>query len=292
MDILELLAEDPQGLTLSQISARLGIARSSTHGLVNTLRRRGYLTESGDAPKRLQLGARLIQLGLNVGDRLELRSAARPTLERLVAETSQTALLVVPDGGELLYVDKIVSESSTVRTDPRMSARRPLHSTSVGKALLAALDDASARAVLDRVGTPPVTSFTIEDPRVLIADLAQARHRGYAVDRQEAFVGVCCVGAPIRDHTGRPIGAISLSTIREFFDPERTGPAITAAAVEISQAMGWEGGAATLYEPAEGSVEALLGTEGGSRQGGSGDGRTTAGRAGAHAPGRDPLPGP
>jgi DNA-binding IclR family transcriptional regulator len=259
VDILELLAEDPQGLTVSQISARLGIARSSAHGLVNTLRRRGYLTQSRDAPKRLQLGARLIQLGLNVGDRLELRSAARPTLERLVAETNQSALLVVPDGGELLYVDKIVSESSTVRTDPRMSARRPLHSTSVGKALLAALDDGGARAVLDRVGTAPVTNLTIADPSVLLADLEQARQRGYAVDQQEAFVGVCCVGAPIRDHTGRPIGAISLSTIREFFDPERTGPAVQAAAVEISHSMGWKGDATTLYEPAEGSVEALLG---------------------------------
>jgi DNA-binding IclR family transcriptional regulator len=217
------------------------------------------LTQSEGAPKRVRLGARLIQLGLNVSDRLELRSAARPTLERLVAATGETALLVVPDRGELLYVDKIVSDSSTVRTDPRMSARRPLHSTSVGKALLAAVDDTSARAVLGRVGTPAVTSFTIADPGVLLADLAEARQRGYAVDRQEAFVGVCCTGAPIRDHTGRPIGAISLSTIREFFDPERTGPAVTAAAVEISHAMGWTGGPATLCEPAQGSVEALLG---------------------------------
>lgn len=264
VDILELLAEDPQGLTVSQISARLGIARSSAHGLVNTLRSRGYLTQSGGDPKRLQLGARLIQLGLNVSDRLELRSAARPTLERLVAETDETALLVVPDRGELLYIDKIVSDSSSVRTDPRMSSRRPLHSTSVGKALLAALDDKSARAVLGRVGTPPVTSFTLADPGVLLADLAKTRQRGYAVDQQEAFVGVCCVGAPIRNHTGRPIGAISLSTIREFFDPEQTGPAVTAAAVEISHAMGWKGGAATLYQPAEGSAETLLGSEGSS----------------------------
>lgn len=283
VDILELLAEDPQGLTVSQISARLGIARSSAHGLVHTLRRRGYLTQGG-VPKRLQLGARLIQLGLNVSDRLELRSAARPTLERLVADTNETALLVVPDRGELLYIDKIVSDSSDVRTDPRMSARRPLHSTSLGKALLAAVDDASARAVLGRVGTPPVTNFTIADPGVLLADLAKTRRRGYAVDRQEAFLGVCCVGAPIRDYTGRPIGSISLSTIREFFDPERTGPAVIAAAVEISHAMGWNGDSVTLYKPAEGSIEALLGSEGSSGSSDQAMGPTSAGQtAGAHA---------
>jgi IclR family transcriptional regulator, acetate operon repressor len=284
VDILELLAEDPQGLTVSQISARLGIARSSAHGLVHTLRRRGYLTLGGGAPKRLQLGARLIQLGLNVSDRLELRSAARPTLERLVADTNDTALLVVPDRGELLYVDKIVSDSSDVRTDPRMSARRPLHSTSLGKALLAAVDDASARAVLGRVGTPPVTNFTIADQGALLADLAKTRRRGYAVDHQEAFLGVCCVGAPIRDHTGRPIGSISLSTIREFFVPERTGPSVIAAAVEISHAMGWKGDSATLYKPAEGSIEALLGSEGSSGWSDQAMGPTSAGQtAGARA---------
>jgi hypothetical protein len=121
-----------------------------------------------------------------------------------------------------------------------------------------------------------VTSLTIADPSVLLTDLVQARQRGYAVDQQEAFVGVCCVGAPIRDHTGHPIGAISLSTIREFFDPERTGPAVRAAAVEISHSMGWNGDATTLYEPAEGSVEALLGSGGASGWSDQNEGKETA----------------
>ena len=262
VDILELLAEDPQGLAVSQISARLGIARSSAHSLVHTLLGRGYLTQVDGASKRVRLGARLIQLGLNVSDRVELRSAARPALERLVADTDETALLVVPDRGELLYVDKVLSDSSGVRTDPRMSARRPLHCTSLGKALLAALDSGSVRAILARVGTPPVTRFTITDPDALLADLEQTRRRGYSVDQQEALLGVCCVGAPIRDHASRPVGSISLSTIGEFFQPERTGPAVAAAAIEISHAMGWKGDRAALYRPSEGSVEALLGSEG------------------------------
>lgn len=259
LDILELLAAEPQGLTLSRISDKLGIARSSAHGLVHTLLQRGYLTHHDAERKTFRLGVRLIQLGLNVGDRLELRETARPVLERLVDATHDTALLVVPDRGELLYVDKIVSDARDVRTDPRTSARRPLQCSSLGKALLASLHDEEVLAVVERVGLPRATVFSIVDRDVLLADLAATRRRGYAVDRQEAVAGVCCVGAPVRDYTGRSLAAISLSTIREFFEPETTGPAVAGAAVEISHAMGWIGDLRSLYTPIAGSLELVLG---------------------------------
>jgi IclR family acetate operon transcriptional repressor len=257
LDIFELLAAEPQGLTVSAISDRLGIARSSAHGLLHTLRERGYLSVERDGTKRFHLGVRLIQLGLNVADGLELRSAARGPLERLVTETHDTALLVVPDRGELLYVDKVLSDARDVRTDPRVSARRPLHCTALGKALLAALDDDSVREVAQMSGLEKVTEFSISDLDTLLEDLASSRRRGYSIDQQEAVVGVWCVGAPVRDHTGRPIAAISLSTIKEFFAPVETGPEVCAAAVEISRAMGWRGDASTLYDPAPGSKELL-----------------------------------
>src|SRR5262245_33248082 len=208
--------------------------------------------------RRFHLGARLIQLGLNVVDRLELRAAARGPLERLVAETHDTALLVVPDRGELLYVDKVLSDARDVRTDPRVSSKHQLHCTSLGKALLAAVGDESIPRVVDVTGLEPATEFSIADRDQLLADLALTRERGYAIDQQEAIVGVWCVGAPVRDHTGRSIAAISLSTIKDFFDPERTGPAVAAAAVEISQAMGWTGDASTLFVAVEGSEPLLL----------------------------------
>jgi len=259
LDIFELFAAEPRGLTISEISDRLGLARSSTHGLVHTLAARGYLVQDGGG--RFQLGARLIQLGLNVVDRLELRSAARGTLERLVAVTHDTALLVVPDHGELLFVDKILSDARDVRTDPRVSSRRPMHCSSLGKALLAALDDTSVMKIMKAIGLECATEHSITDGEELLADLAGTRARGYSVDQQEALLGVFCVGAPVRDHTGRPLAAISLSTIKDFFDPERTGPLVTAAAVEISHAMGWRGDASSLYEVL-GDPGVLLSNEG------------------------------
>jgi DNA-binding IclR family transcriptional regulator len=257
LDIFELLAAEPNGLTIAEISQRLGFARSSTHGLVHTLSSRGYL--STDGGNRFSLGVRLIQLGLAVADRLELRSAARGHLELLVGATQDTALLVVPDGGELLYVDKVMSDARDVRTDPRMSMGRPLHCSSLGKALLAALDDEFALEVLDSQPLARVTEFSISELDELLADLALTRERGYSIDRQEAVLGVWCVGAPVRDHTGRSIAAISVSTIKEFFDPAKTGPLVAAAAVDISKAMGWNGDATSLYRSVAGSEQLLLG---------------------------------
>ena len=259
LDIFELLASEPQGLTVSEISDKLGLARSSTHGLVRTLHARGYLMQDGG--QRFHLGARLIQLGLNVVDRLELRASARLPLERLVEATHDTALLVVPEHGDLLFVDKVLSDARDVRTDPRVSSRSPLHCSSLGKALLAALDDQSVLDVLDVVGLEGMTEFSIVDRDELLADLAHTRERGYAVDEQEALLGVFCVGAPVRDHTGRAIAAISLSTIKDFFSPEATGPQVSAAAVEISRAMGWKGDASSLFEANPESVSLLLGEQ-------------------------------
>jgi IclR family KDG regulon transcriptional repressor len=256
LDIFELLAAEPNGLTVSQISQRLDLARSSTHGLVRTLHARGYLMQNGG--RRFHLGARLIQLGLNVVDRLELRAAARGPLERLVAATHDTALLVVPDRGDLLYVDKVLSDARDVRTDPRVSSRRPLQCSSLGKALLAALDDRAVGEIIESIGLERATEYSLTDRDALMQDIAQTRARGYSVDAQEALVGVWCVGAPVRDHTGRSIAAISLSTIKEFFDAERTGPEVTAAAVEISHAMGWKGDSSSLYDPVPGSELLLL----------------------------------
>jgi len=256
LDILELLAGEPRGLTISEISGRLKFAGSSTHGLVRTLESRGYLTQDGG--KRFQLGARLIQLGLNAGDRLELRSAARQTLERLVAATHDTALLAVPAYGELFYVDKVLSDARDVRTDPRVTSRVPLHCSSLGKALLAALDDATVIQFLESVGMEKVTPFTIADSSQLLKDLAATRSRGYSLDHQGAVVGVFCVGAPIRDHAGRSIAAVSLSTIKDFFKPDEMGPLVAAAAIEISTAMGWKGDMSTLYAPVVGSESLLL----------------------------------
>jgi IclR family acetate operon transcriptional repressor len=264
LDMFELLAAEPDGLSVTQIGARLGIARSSVHALVATLAARGYLRSEGGDSKRFTLGVPLVQLGLSVTDRLELRTIARSVLERLVAAWHETALLAIASEGDIVYIDKVVSDQFGFRTDPRVNARRPLHSHSLGKALLAAIGDRFVEKLIDARGLEPVTPFTIVNPDELLDDLRRTRERGFATDQQEAVLGVCCVGAPVRDHTGRLIAAISLSTIREYYRPEVTGPAVCDGAVQISRAMGWSGDVDALYAARPGAPD-LLGDAAGLR---------------------------
>lgn len=257
LDIFELLAAEPDGFSVTEIGAKLGIARSSAHALVKTLAARGYLRREGADSKRLTLGVPLVQLGLSVTERLELRTVARGVLERLVAAWHETALLAVANHAEIVYVDKVVSDRFGFRTDPRVNARRPLHSHSLGKALLAATGDEVVEMLIDARGLEPVTEFTIVEPEELLEDLRRTRVRGFAMDQQEAVLGVCCVGAPVRDHTGRLIAAISLSTIREYYRPEVTGPAVREGAFQISRAMGWNGDLEAMYTPGPGAPDIL-----------------------------------
>lgn len=246
LGILEMLSEHPDGLTITEMSDRLNFPRSSTHGLVYTLVERGYV-QSLPHRRGFRLGAKVIQLAMGVMAWLDVRSAAGGPLEELAAKTGETAFLAIPDAGELVYIDRAVSRERDFSMDARLGLRRPAHCTSLGKALLAGLDEASLTEFIERHGFPAATPHSIRSRTALARDLAETRERGYSVDRQEAVIGVCCVGAPIRDHQGRLVAAVSISTIRDRFQPEVQGPFTTAAAVQISQAMGWSGDSRTLY---------------------------------------------
>lgn len=249
LDIFELLSAEAEGLSVTEISTKLGIARSSAHALVQTLAARGYLRRDSPGLNRFTLGVSFVQLGFSVSERLELRSVARGVLEGLVADWHETASLAVVNNGDIAFIDKVVSDRFGFRTDPRTNLRRPLHSHSIGKAVLADADDAAFEALVEARGLEPVTQFTIVDRDELREELRHTRERGYAIDQQGAVLGVCCVGAPIRDHSGRLVGAVSLSTIREYYRPDATGPAVRDAAIEISRAMGWNGDRDDIYAP-------------------------------------------
>jgi IclR family acetate operon transcriptional repressor len=260
-DIVELLADEPRGLTISEISARLGFALSSTHSLVHAMLQRGYVHADDARRRRFRLGVRFMQLGLGVLEGIDLREAARAPLERVVALTHDSAFLAVPDGGELAYVDKVVSDRRVIRTDQRLGGHSPIHCSSLGKALLAAVDDETVVTIVERVGMPQMTEFSVVDVATLLDNLARTRRRGYSIDEQESSLGVCCVAAPVRDHKGQAIAAVSLSTVREFFEPETAGPAIRDAALEISRALGWTEDPDSLYQPVDGSLQLILGSE-------------------------------
>lgn len=208
---------------------------------------RGYLRRDPQT-RRYVLGIKLIQLGLAVSDDLDLRTVARGILERLVAETQESAFMGQLDGRDLVYVEKVVTQDRPFRTDPRLSARVPLHCSSLGKAILAAASTDHTKALVDSEPLAPSTPNSITSWAALQADLELTRERGYSLDDQESMLGICCAGAPVREQSGAVIAAVSTSTIVQFFDAERLGPAVARAAMEISQALGWDGTQADVWQ--------------------------------------------
>lgn len=236
--LLELIAAaGSDGVTLAQLSAEVSTAKSTTHRYVTTLIRLGAVRR--DAAGRLRLGLKLVELAGGVLESDDLRSAAEPILRELSGTTGETVHLGLPSGGDVVYVAKVESPQS-VRLVSRIGARVPKYSSAMGKALLAALDDAE----LERVLADPRearTANTLTSSDALRREVEKIRSQGFAIDNEENELGVRCLGAAIVGARAEPLGAISVSAPASRMSLERChelAPTIIDAAHEIARRRG------------------------------------------------------
>ena len=242
LDLLEALAEAPAGapLGVSEVARRAGVTKSAAFRILANLERRGYVAKD-PVNARYSLGTQLVYLGERSLGAIDLRAAARPALEALQQRFGETVNLGVRDGAEVVYVDMIES-SHGLRMAARIGGRDYLHSTALGKAILAFLLPAERDHLLYApAGLPARTERTITDPARLRAELERVRERGIAEDRDENEVGARCLGAPIFDHRGGVAGAISLSAPDSRLDDARAtevAAAVRAEAASITRRLG------------------------------------------------------
>lgn len=218
-------------LTLSEVTKRTGLPRSTTHRLLVDLADLGWLSRRGNT---FELGMALFELGERVGLKHRLRTAAVPFMQDLFAVTEQTVHLAVRDGHDAVYVEKIHGHSS-LPLPSQIGGRLPLTCTAVGKALLAPEDPAVRDEVLGR----PLRRYTprsITDSKVLARELDSIRRTGIAIEREEAAMGGCCLASPVLV-AGEPIAALSVSVPRERFAPELLAPAVRTAALALGRVL-------------------------------------------------------
>jgi len=244
LDVLEALAEAsgtlgrgaPLGVT--DVARRVGTTKSAAFRILSNLERRGYVSKDPITAK-YALGTRLAYLGDRSLGSLDLRGAARPELEELHRRFGETVNLGVREDAEVVYVD-MVESSHGLRMAARVGARDLLHTTALGKAILAVLPQADRDRLLRR-RLVARTERTITDTAVLRAALEQVRAAGVAEDREENEVGARCFGAPIFDHAGGVLGAISVSAPTSRLDDARAAeiaPAVAAAAAAVTRRLG------------------------------------------------------
>lgn len=237
--ILELLAKRGGCASLAELSQGLGLSRSTVHGLLATMKRRGVVAQEFNG--HYALGIRLFELGTMAVSRLDLRTIAGPILQQLVDEFQETVHLVVGDGLDVVYIDKRESPRS-MRIVSQVGHRLPAYCTSMGKAMLAFKPKEELEELLARAELQPWTQNTITDKEQLKAHLQEVRRRGYALDNEESFDGLRCVGAPIRDHSTQVIAALSIAGPSVRLESDRIKeiiPAVVEAAAEISHQLGY-----------------------------------------------------
>lgn len=227
----------------AELSARLGLHKSTVHRLLTVLERNRYL-EKNPISGKYRLGWKLIELGMHAVSRLDLSEIARPQLERLVEETGETAHMGILRQGEMISVANVESRK-TLRTPSTVGRRTPVHCSSQGKVMLAFLQTGTVQEFVNLHGLKEYTRNTITKVTRLQLELETIRQRGYAVDNEEFEDGLKCIGAPVRDHSGRVIAAISIAGPASRLTEQRMGHlvrSVTQAASGLSTALGYQPG--------------------------------------------------
>jgi IclR family KDG regulon transcriptional repressor len=209
LDILELFLDRPR-LSAREIAERLGLPRTTVHELLVTLVARSYLISMPGQPVQFRLGMPLFQLGAAFAGQLDLVREAQDVARDVAAACNEAVHVAVLDGASVMYLVKVDS-THPVRMVSAVGRRLPAHCTAVGKMLLSSLDPADLDALLPAGDLPGMTPESITEPDRLRAELVRVRAQGVAVDDGESDTAVRCVGAPVRDHTGRTIAAMSVS---------------------------------------------------------------------------------
>lgn len=237
LELLLLLENNPQDMGVTEISKKLGVQKSTIHSLLQTLLFRGFVQQNNNG--RYMLGVRLIQLGAVCEERLDIRTLATPIMTDLAEETNEVALLAVLAQDELIIVKKIEPQRPFL-VIPKFNFSIALHSTAVGKVLLAHAPEEIRNTILER-GLERYTKYTIDKTDMLKVELEKVRNQGYAIGCNETIDGITCIGAPVYGKQNNVVAAISISSASSRLTPDRYNQVIRLLqqkALSISQFLG------------------------------------------------------
>ncbi|WP_026532576.1 IclR family transcriptional regulator [Arthrobacter sp. H41] len=239
--VLEILARDGDA-GVSDIAKEMGIHKSTASRLLGALVARDLVQQNSERGK-YQLGFGILRLASSIPGRLSLVQQAQPVLRSLADEFRETVNLAVLHATYAINVDQAMGPSS-LSTHDWIGSLTPLHATSSGKVLLAALDEEERLRILKVTGLPGQTPKTITSRAELSRELTEVAEEGYAAVLEEFETGLNAIAVPVRGHSGAVIGAISLSGPAFRLDEERMAtvlPGLKEAGGLVSARMGYSG---------------------------------------------------
>lgn len=238
LNILEMIAERP--MTQKEMENETGLNRTTMSRLLFTLASRKYI-EKEPSTGRYKIGLKVVELGSVMLNQIELKTEALPHLRELTQNVGRVCHMGILSQGEVVYIEKIEPMTS-IRMFSGIGKRVPVHSTSLGKALLMDKTEEEIIRILKDKGMPKFTDNTIIRQQEFLREIAKSKARGYAIDNAENEPDIFCVAAPVTDYRNKVVAAIS-TTGRdgEFVHEPKSGiiKAVKDTAGEISKKMGY-----------------------------------------------------
>jgi DNA-binding IclR family transcriptional regulator len=206
--IIEVLTDNPQGLSLSELAGFLGFPSSTVHHILAMFRRYDYIAQDPET-KKYSLGLKFLSVSAKILDNLDVRKTAYSHLRKLHGKCDETVHLSILRDGKVTYVDKIQKPGGLslatyigFTTDP--------HAAAGGKVLLSELPEGEVKEIYKKLGLKRYAKNTITSIEKLLEELDNIRKQGYAIDNEEYYEGVRCVAAPVRAG-GRIVAAVSVT---------------------------------------------------------------------------------
>lgn len=224
---------------LSELARETGLNKTTAFRLLSALESEGLIGRAADGESYV-LGTEIVVMGGRALRGNNLRAVARPELAALAAETREAASLEILVGDEVLVVDEIIG-GHLMGGVPSLGSRWPIHAVSTGQALLAFMPPEQAAAILPST-LRPVTASTITDRSTLLAELAAVRARGYSVADESLEVGLVAIAAPVFNHDGQVVAAVSIAGPKVRITPEclpEIAERVRLAAERVSAQIGY-----------------------------------------------------
>jgi DNA-binding IclR family transcriptional regulator len=239
--VMEALADADGPVGVTELARQVDMDKSSVSRMLRTLETAGYVSQD-PVSKSYLLGLTLVHLGQKVLRRLNLRNAARSSLESLASRSGECAHIAVLVGGRALYIDQ-AAPLRGVSIDAPIGTLAPLHCTALGKSLLAFQPEAVIESLLPSLNLEAFTRRTLTDIGSVTRDLSQVRERRVSFDDEEFSVGVRCIATPIFKHDNSVAAAIGLSGPSPRVTDERLREwesMLQEEAIAVSMRLGWE----------------------------------------------------
>lgn len=241
--LLLVLARSREPMSLSELSAAVGVSRSTVYSLLATLQERRFV-EKDPRYKHYRLGLATFELGSAYLDQVDLVRAFDQVAKELVQRCQETVKLAVLDGRDVVYLGRQQGSYHSVQLVARVGSRMPAHATAVGKLMLSAFSSSEIERLYEGHELRALAPNTITALPTLLAQLQLVRQRDIAYDDAESGAGAHCVAAPIRDHSERMVAAMSIGIPKDRYNPERmlelTG-LVRDHAAQLSRTLGWQG---------------------------------------------------